>query len=374
MLKSVCLVALICLAALAALAAQPPTPDEVAAVRAQGRYLATMTLANGKKFELVLEGMHMPYTVANFIKLAQAKYYDGVPFNYAEKSKGADGAAIDVVMGGDPSGGGPGYLLPLEISPVLACKSGAIVMNRKGLPDSGGSQFILTRSDIPGMSGRYAVFGWVKSGMDIINALAEGDVMKQVAVAPYAGTEACPLLSVATVLKHQPPPQQEIEAVRAQGRYLATLTMRNGKKIELVLEGKEMPITVANFIKLATAKFYDGLTFHRVETDPGFQLIQGGDPNGNGSGSPGYAIRFEKSKLIHKLGALAMARSQDPDSAGCQFYITNCEIGNLDGRYAVFGWVKSGQDVAQAVKKGDQIKSVTIAPYAGTEACPVMGQ
>lgn len=166
-----------------------------------------------------------------------------------------------------------------------------------------------------------------------------------------------------------PPTPAEIEAVRQQGRYLATITMTDGRKIEIVLEGAETPLTVTNFVKLAQAHFYDGLTFHRVVPD---FVIQGGDPNGNGAGGPGYAIKLEIAKgLKHKKGAISMARTAQPDSAGSQFFITLAATPHLDDQYAVFGWVKSGQDVVDSIRVGDKMKTVTVEPYSGTEPDPL---
>jgi peptidyl-prolyl cis-trans isomerase B (cyclophilin B) len=122
---------------------------------------------------------------------------------------------------------------------------------------------------------------------------------------------------------------------------------------------------VANFIKLSTKKFYDGLTFHRVE--PGF-VVQGGDPNGNGTGGPGYAIKNEDNKILkHNRGAVAMANS-GPDTAGSQFYIViEKPAPHLDAKdergiskYTIFGQVISGQKVAEQIVVGDKIKKVTI--------------
>ncbi len=354
----------------------PPTRDEVAAVRAQGRYLATIMLANGKAVELVLEGTEMPFTVANFVKLAQARFYDSQTFYHIENQSGGAGMpAVNLIQSGDPNNDGTGhagYALNLEISPWLRHKRGTISMFHRSTPDSGGSQFFITRSDLQPLDGRFAAFGWVKTGMEILDAVQQGDKITSITIAPYAGAEPCPILAAAKPPLRYPPTKDEVAAAQQQGRFLATITMENDKTITLVLEGKEMPLTVANFVKLAQAQFYNGLSFHQVETEPGFQLIQGGDPNGDGSGNPGYGIKLEQSKLIHKQGAIAMIHSQDPNSAGCQFYITCCDVPDLDGNYAVFGWVKDGFDVVQQVKAGDKMKSVTIAPYAGTEPCPML--
>lgn len=115
----------------------------------------------------------------------------------------------------------------------------------------------------------------------------------------------------------------------------------------------------AAFIKLARAGFYDGLTFHRVE--PGF-VVQGGCPAGTGTGGPGYTLRAEFSELPHVKGTVAMARSTNPNSAGSQFYICLGDARFLDKQYTVFGQTTAGQDVVDAIRKGDTMERVTIEP------------
>ncbi len=129
--------------------------------------------------------------------------------------------------------------------------------------------------------------------------------------------------------------------------------------IEFELYEDLAPITTGNFIELAGRKFYDGLSFHRVE--PGF-VIQGGCPLGNGTGSSDKRIPLEVSpNLKHgEAGAVAMARSSDPNSASCQFYITLAPTPFLDGNYAVFGRVNEGMDVVKQIRVGDRISSVRI--------------
>lgn len=119
------------------------------------------------------------------------------------------------------------------------------------------------------------------------------------------------------------------------------------------------PITAGNFISLANEKFYDGLNFHRVE--PGF-VIQGGCPYGTGTGGSKNTIPLEVTpNLKHgDAGAVAMARSSNPNSASSQFYITLGPAAFLDGNYAVFGRVKEGLDVVQAIRKGDVMNRVYI--------------
>jgi len=143
----------------------------------------------------------------------------------------------------------------------------------------------------------------------------------------------------------------------AEGRPMAIITMENGGVIEIEFYPEDAPKTVENFITLAKKGFYDGLTFHRVE--PGF-VVQGGDPNGNGTGGPGYSIKAEFNSRPHKRGTVAMARSAHPDSAGSQFYICLGPAPHLDGQYTVFGQAVKGMDVVDGIRVGDKMKSVVI--------------
>ena len=121
---------------------------------------------------------------------------------------------------------------------------------------------------------------------------------------------------------------------------------------EIILElwNDVAPGHTENFLKLVDDGFYDGLTFHRII--PGF-MIQSGCPKGNGTGGPGWQIKAEFNDREHQPGVLSMARSQDPDSAGSQFFICltreNCR--HLDGQYTAFGQVTSGMDVVEKIGK-----------------------
>ena len=129
---------------------------------------------------------------------------------------------------------------------------------------------------------------------------------------------------------------------------IVTITMENGDTIKAELYPDVAPITVENFVKLVKEGFYDGLTFHRIIS--GF-MIQGGCPNGNGTGGPGHTIKGEfsmngvKNDIKHTPGVLSMARSMAPDSAGSQFFIMHKTSPHLDGQYAAFGQVIEGMDV-----------------------------
>jgi cyclophilin family peptidyl-prolyl cis-trans isomerase len=135
------------------------------------------------------------------------------------------------------------------------------------------------------------------------------------------------------------------------------ITLDDGNEIRLELYPADAPRTVENFVKLARDGFYDGLTFHRVVPD---FVVQGGCPNGNGTGGPGWTVKAEFNQRKHVRGTLAMARSQHPDSAGSQFYITYGTQPHLDGSYTVFGQVTSGMEHVDRIKQGDRMRSVRI--------------
>jgi peptidyl-prolyl cis-trans isomerase B (cyclophilin B) len=173
---------------------------------------------------------------------------------------------------------------------------------------------------------------------------------------------------------------------RLQGKATVVLTVK-GKPITIELDGDNAPITAGNFVELVQKGLYNNLNFHRVE--PAF-VVQGGDPKGNGTGgyvpkgesqerripleikikgspAPSYSKGFTQSQIVaqppvltHKRGAIAMARSQMPDSASSQFYITLTETDFLNGQYAVFGKVLSGMEVVDTIKIGDKITSAKI--------------
>lgn len=158
-----------------------------------------------------------------------------------------------------------------------------------------------------------------------------------------------------------PPTKAEIDAARAAGAIPFVIHTSRGE-IRGELRGDLMPLTVANFVKLAQRGFYDGLTFHRVED----WVTQGGDPKGTGAGGPGYAIPLETSADLKNVrGAVAMARTRVPDSAGSQFYILKADAPHLDGEYAVFGRVTEGLDVVDRIARGDTMQSVRVGDAAG---------
>ncbi|MGN0513982.1 MAG: peptidylprolyl isomerase [Lachnospiraceae bacterium] len=133
---------------------------------------------------------------------------------------------------------------------------------------------------------------------------------------------------------------------------IVTFTMANGNIMKAELYPEIAPNTVRNFISLVKKGFYDGLTFHRVIA--GF-MIQGGDPEGIGTGGPGYHIPGEfssngfENSLKHTRGVLSMARAAHPDSAGSQFFIMHADAPHLDGEYAAFGKLTEGEDALDEI-------------------------
>lgn len=132
----------------------------------------------------------------------------------------------------------------------------------------------------------------------------------------------------------------------------AVITVEKYGTITVALDAEAAPATVENFIKLSKEGFYDGLTFHRIMD--GF-MIQGGDPNGNGTGGSDENIKGEfasngfENPISHVKGVISMARAADPDSASSQFFITVADSTFLDGEYAAFGYVTEGMDVADKI-------------------------
>ena len=155
--------------------------------------------------------------------------------------------------------------------------------------------------------------------------------------------------------KYSSPPAMTIDPAK---KYVATFDTTRGQ-IVVDLFADAAPNTVNNFVFLARDGFYNGLKFHRVIGD---FMIQGGCPEGSGSGSPGYKFKDELTKgkfRKHQVGSLSMANS-GPDTNGSQFFITHVVTEHLDGKHTVFGQTRTGQDVVNKIKQGDLINSITI--------------
>ena len=172
-------------------------------------------------------------------------------------------------------------------------------------------------------------------------------------VLSLAGCGKTSVVGITTTSK-APAANEESQGV---GTHHAEIDIQDYGTITVELDGDAAPITVQNFMDLANDGFYDGLTFHRIIA--GF-MMQGGDPNGNGTGGSENTIKGEfsangvENSLSHTRGAISMARSQDPDSASSQFFICHADSTFLDGQYACFGYVTDGMDVVDAVCEAAQ--------------------
>ncbi|MGN0493148.1 MAG: peptidylprolyl isomerase [Acutalibacteraceae bacterium] len=142
------------------------------------------------------------------------------------------------------------------------------------------------------------------------------------------------------------------------GTHHAVITVENYGEIKLDLDGDTAPITVKNFVELAKSGFYDGLTFHRIIS--GF-MIQGGDPEGNGTGGSGTTIKGEfsangvENNISHVRGVISMARAKNYDSASSQFFIMHKDGTHLDGQYAAFGYVTEGMEVVDKIAENTPV-------------------
>ena len=243
--------------------------------------------------------------------------------------------------------------------------------------------------------------GCTQNDASSANAGAAGSSMASPVASPSASATASPTVASANDLKLSEGGASEAaklypNLVRLEGKATVVMTVK-GTAITLEMDGANAPITAGNFVDLVDKKVYDGLVFHRVIRQPQPFVVQGGDPQGRDPNVPierlgtgGYidpttsrersipleiktsggkmiygktfdmASISEKPKLLHTRGVLSMARSEDPDSASSQFYVTLTDLSSLDGKYAVFGTVTQGMDVVDKIQQGDRIDSARV--------------
>lgn len=155
------------------------------------------------------------------------------------------------------------------------------------------------------------------------------------------------------------------EIVSEDNNPIVTMEVKDMGTIKIELYPKVAPNTVNNFISLVNKGYYDGVTFHRISK--GF-VIQGGDPEGTGTGGPGYSIKGEftnnkfENNLSHEPGVISMARTNKPDTAGSQFFIVTGKAKSLDGEYAAFGKVIEGMDIVNKIESVDTNGESPIQP------------
>lgn len=169
--------------------------------------------------------------------------------------------------------------------------------------------------------------------------------------------------------KEQSAPKKETTGMPEEnllsGKHHVEIVVKDFGTMKLELDADTAPVTVTNFVNLAKDGFYDGLTFHRIVS--GF-MIQGGDPEGNGTGGSAQTIKGEfeqngvKNNISHKRGVISMARAQAPDSASSQFFIMHDDGPFLDGKYAAFGHVTEGMEVVDQICEKTPVKGEMAAP------------
>jgi len=305
-----------------------------------------------------------PITVENFVGLVLDDFYNGLTFHRVVKGF--------MIQGGDPEGNGTGNSgknIKGEFSAngvynPLSHDRGVISMARGSHSmDSASCQFFICDSGNykASLDGNYAAFGKVIKGMDVVDEIAKVEVDYN----SYGTEKSVPKETIkvgyirvsdtyedtenkAGVKELESAPDPDAEPV------LVEMSVEDFGTVTLELYPGIAPETVENFVSLANEGFYDGLTFHRVVE--GF-MIQGGDPEGNGSGGSDENIKGEfltngfNNTLSHDKGVISMARATSPNSASSQFFI--CLSGDhkasLDGKYAAFGKVIDGMDVVEEI-------------------------
>ena len=312
---------------------------------------------------LELDPASAPKTVKNFVKLVNKGYYDGLTFHRVMSGfmiqGGMSNEECDTVKGEFSSNG--------YTKNNISHKRGVISMARTDDPNSATSQFFICNADATFLDGNYAAFGRVVEGMAVVDKITTK-------TEPYANTyynnvilseaNRAVIESVRVLKDYTPPaepedvapptePEPEVtEPFVEENPVYAEMKIADHGTMVIELCPTAAPVTVANFVKLVNAGFYDGLTFHRVIED---FMIQGGDPDANGSGGSDEEIFGEfasngyNNPIKHERGVISMARAYDPDSASSQFFIMHETSSQLDGNYAAFGRVISGLEVVDSV-------------------------
>ncbi len=293
-----------------------------------------------------------PETVANFKALVASGFYDGLIFHRVIKDF--------MIQGGDPRGDGTGgsstnikgEFEDNGFENNLKHLRGVVSMARSDDPDSASSQFFICQGPeqkISHLDGKYAAFGYVVYGMNVVDAIAGVNTNANdkpttnivITSAKFATVPAEAMLDPLDLL-----------TVSTEATDYVLLDIENYGKILIHLYADEAPETVANFKALVASGFYDGLTFHRVIKN---FIIQGGDPRGDGTGGSGTTIPGEfasngtQNRISHLRGVVSMARDDDPNSASSQFFICHKDAPDFDGDRAAFGYVLAGMETVDAI-------------------------
>ncbi len=290
-----------------------------------------------------------PNHVALFIKTAQSGGYDGTTFFRMIK--------YGIVQGGDPLtkdpaarekyGTGGLNLLKPEINAEKQTRGAVSATQIPGKPDSAGTQFFIAVTDQPGIDGRYTIFARVVEGMLAVQKISEAAVDDK-------GLAIDRIVVNKVTIRDKPaetPEPFSTEPVEELARYRAVLDTSMGE-ITLSFAPDKAPNHVRNFLRLAQAGVYDGMSFHRVVK--GFVIQSGHLPTRGplGETQQKYVrpMKAEFNDQLHDKGTLSMARLADPDSATTSFFIVTARAQALDGQYSAFGKVESGLDVVEKIE------------------------
>jgi peptidyl-prolyl cis-trans isomerase B (cyclophilin B) len=290
-----------------------------------------------------------PNHVALFIKTAQAGGYDGTTFFRMIKHA--------IIQGGDPVtrdasarakyGSGGLNLLKAEINDEKQTRGAVSATQIPGKPDSAGTQFFIAVTDQPGLDGRYTIFARVVEGILVAQKISEAAV-------DDTGLAVDRIVVHKVTIRDRPadtPEPFSTEAVEDLSRYRAVLDTSMGE-ITLSFTPDKAPTHVRNFLRLAQAGVYDGMSFHRVVK--GFVVQSGHLPTrGPLNETQQKYVRQLKAEFndqLHDKGTLSMARLSDPDSASTSFFIVTARTQALDHQYTVFGKVESGLEVVEKIE------------------------
>lgn len=290
-----------------------------------------------------------PSHVALFIKTAESGGYDGTTFFRMIKHA--------IVQGGDPStkdanargkyGSGGLNLLKPEINDEKQTRGAVSATVLPGKPDSAGTQFFIAVTDQPGIEGRYTIFARVVEGILNVQEISEAAV-------DASGLAVDRIVVNKVTIRDKPaeaPEPFSTESVEDLAKYRAVLDTSMGE-ITVSFSPDKAPNHVRNFLRLAQAGVYDGMSFHRVVK--GFVVQSGHMPTrGPLNETQQKYVRQMKAEfndVVHDKGILSMARLAEPDSASTSFFIVTARAQALDGKYSAFGKVESGLDVVEKIE------------------------
>ena len=323
--------------------------DSLAPARlAQDRQAGIETTAGTIVLDLLAE--RAPNHVALFVKTAEAGGYDGTTFFRMIKfgiDQGGDPVTRDPAARAKYGTGGLNLLKP-EISDEKHTRGAVSATQIPGKADSAGTQFFISVSDQPGLDGRYTIFARVSEGILVAQKISEAAV-------DGTGLAVDRIVVNKVAIRDKPaavPEPFSTESVAELARYRAVLETSLGD-ITLSFTPDKAPNHVRNFLRLAQAGVYDGMSFHRVVK--GFVVQSGHLPTRTaplGETRQNYVrqMKAEFNDQPHVKGTLSMARLAEPDSASASFFIVTATAEALDGKYTAFGQVESGLDVVEKIE------------------------